>query len=163
MTQVTLDRGDVSLLKVLQQEGAITNAALADRVFMSASQVSRRRQELERSGVIRGYRAEVDRAKVGLSVVAFVSVTLVRHSPENSARVRSLIKETPWITDAYALSGDSDFLFKVVARDLHEYFNFVTNCLLAHEAVEKVRTDIVLDLVKEDGPVPLEGSAPGNP
>ena len=163
MKPVTLDRGDLSLLAVLQQEGDITNAALAERVHMSQSQVSRRRQDLEHSGVIRGYRAELDRMRVGLAVVAFVSVTLVRHSPENTARLRALIAETPWITDAYALSGDSDYLFKVVTRDLREYFNFVTNFLLAHESVEKVRTDIVLDLIKEAGPLPLVGSAPGNP
>ncbi len=163
MNQHTLDRGDISILEVLQQDGGITNAALAERVLMSASQVSRRRQDLELSGVIRGYRAEVERDKIGLSVVAFVSVTLVRNSPENSARLRALIKQTPWITDAYALSGDSDFLIRVVSRDLREYFNFVTKFLLAHDAVEKVRTDIVLDIVKEAGPVPLEGVAPGNP
>jgi DNA-binding Lrp family transcriptional regulator len=163
MKPVTLDRADLSILQVLQREGDITNAALAERVFMSQSQVSRRRQDLERTGVIRAYRADVDRSKVGLSVVAFVSVTLVRHSPENSSRLRALIAETPWITDAYAVSGDSDYLLKVVARDLREYFNFVTNFLLVHETVEKVRTDIVLHLIKEEGPVPLEGAAPGNP
>ena len=162
MNQFTLNRRDLSILQILQGNGDITNAELAKHVFMSPSQVSRRRQDLEQSGIIRGYRADIDRAKIGLSVVAFVSVTLVRHSPDNSARFRALIAETPWITDSYALSGDSDFLLKVVTRDLHEYFNFVTNFLLAHETVEKVRTDIVLDIVKEEGPIPLKGSAPGN-
>ena len=163
MKQMTLDRADVSILDILQAEGDITNSALAERVFMSPSQVSRRRQDLKESGVIRGYRADVDRAKVGLSVVAFISVTLVRHSPENAAQLRALIAETPWITDAYALSGENDYLFKVVTRDLNEYFNFVTKFLLAQETVEKVRTEFVLDLVKEAGPVPIGVTAPGNP
>jgi Lrp/AsnC family leucine-responsive transcriptional regulator len=90
-------------------------------------------------------------------------VTLVRHSPENAARLRALIAETPWITDAYALSGENDYLFKVVARDLNEYFNFVTKFLLAQDTVEKVRTEFVLDVVKESGPVPIGVAAPGNP
>jgi DNA-binding Lrp family transcriptional regulator len=73
MKPVTLDRADIGILDILQADGDITNAALADRVFMSPSQVSRRRQDLKESGVIRGYRADVDRAKVGLSVVAFIA------------------------------------------------------------------------------------------
>jgi DNA-binding Lrp family transcriptional regulator len=163
MKTITLDRADIAILEVLQAEGDITNAALAERVFMSPSQVSRRRQDLRDCGVIRACRADIDRAKVGLSVVAFISVTLVRHSPENAARLRALVAETPWITDAYALSGEHDYLFKVVARDMHEYFHFVTNFLLAQETVEKVRTEFVLDLVKEAGPVPIGVAAPGNP
>lgn len=162
MTAITLDRSDRRLLSLLQEKASLTNAALAERLHMSQSQVSRRRQELERTGIIRGYRAEIDRDRAGLTVVAFVAVTLAKHSPDNSRRLRELIAGTPWITDAFAVSGESDYLLKVVARDLREYFNFVTNFLLAHESVEKVRTDIVLDLIKEAGPIPLEGAAPGN-
>lgn len=163
MTRISLDRSDLRILTSLQEDANLTNAALAERVFMSQSQISRRRQELEKAGVIRAYRAEIDRNKVGLAVVAVVAVSLAKHSPENTQRLRALIAGTPWITDAYAVSGESDYLLKIVARDLNEYFNFVTNFLLAHESIEKVRTDIVLDLIKEAGPVPLEGTPPGHP
>lgn len=152
---VTLDAQDLAILAALQENGALTNAELAERVRLSASQASRRRQRLEEARVIKGYRAEVDPLRIGLGVTVFIQVTLATHSGKNAQRFRDLVAHTPEILEAHALTGDADYLVKAVVEDLPALGALVNQVLLPHEAVERVRSNVVLETLKQGTKLPL--------
>ena len=152
-----LDGFDVKLLAALQQEGRLTNQELADRVGLSASQCSRRRAALEERGVIRGYRAELDREQIGLGVTVFTQVTLAAHNPDNSRRFAELVRRLEFVLEAHVLTGDSDYLLKMVVPDLKALSAVVNDSLLPHESVANVRSSVVLTTLKDDAPLPLSG------
>ena len=150
-----LDSFDWRLLDALQQDASLTNAMLAEKVGLSASQISRRRQRLEQEGTIRGYRAMIEPAAVGLGITVFIHVALDTHSRDNARRFRDLVRLTPAILEAHALTGEADYLLKVAVTDLKELSRFVNEVLMPHESVARVRSEIVLDTLKEPGLLPL--------
>ncbi|MGL4728473.1 MAG: Lrp/AsnC family transcriptional regulator [Bosea sp. (in: a-proteobacteria)] len=150
-----LDALDIRLLAALQEDGAATNAALAERFGLSASQMSRRRQRLEQEGVLTRYRAILAPEAVGLLVTAFIHVALDAHSRDNSRRFRDLVRLTPSILEAHALTGEADYLLKVVASDLRELSALINETLLVHDSIARVRSEIVLETLKANGPLPL--------
>lgn len=152
---VDLDGFDWRLLEALQADASLTNAGLAERIGLSASQASRRRQRLEEAGVIRGYRAELDPTQVGLPVTVFIHVALNTHSRDNARRFRDLVRLTPAILEAHALTGEADYLVKVVVADLRELAALVNDVLLPDESVARLRSEIVLDTLKEGSALPL--------
>jgi DNA-binding Lrp family transcriptional regulator len=152
---VTLDTFDWKLVSALQDDASLTNAALAERVGLSASQVSRRRQRLEQDGVIRGYRALLEPAAVGLGMTVFVHVALETHTRGNAQRFRDLVRLTPAVIEAHALTGEADYLIKLVVADLKELAALVNEVLLPHESVARVRSEIVLETLKQTSGLPL--------
>lgn len=150
-----LDGLDWKLLDALQQDASLTNGALAERIGLSASQISRRRQRLEQEGVIRGYRALIEPGAIGLGITVFIHVALDTHSRDNARRFRDLVRLTPAILEAHALTGEADYLLKVAVEDLKELSAFVNEILMPHESVSRVRSEIVLDTLKEPGLLPL--------
>ena len=156
-----MDQFDIKLLDALQQDGRLTNYDLAERVGLSASQCSRRRAALEQAGIIASYHARLSTAGVGLGVVVFVQVTLATHSPENSKRFLRLIERLDEVQEAYALTGDADYVLKAVLRDLKGLSNLVNDVLMPHQSVAHVRSSIVLDRLKESSRLPLKEIKPG--
>jgi DNA-binding Lrp family transcriptional regulator len=154
---ITLDPFDLRLLAALQEDAAATNAMLAETIGLSASQVSRRRQALEDSGVVRGYRAVLDPEAVGLGTMVFVHVALATHSRDNARRFRDLVRLTPAVLEAYALTGEADYLLKIVVGGLKDLSALVNDVLLPHESVDRVRSEVVLDVLKETSALPLPG------
>ena len=152
---VTLDRYDLRLLAALQEEGRLTNQQAGERIGLSASQCSRRRAALEAAGVIRGYRAELDSEAVGLRVRVFVQVTLAAHSNDNARRFRELVGRLEEVQEAYAMTGDTDYLLKAIVPDLKALSVLVNDVLLPHESVARVRSSIVLERLKDTGRLPL--------
>ncbi len=152
---VSLDARDIAILTALQENGALTNAELAEKVRLSPSQSSRRRQRLEEAGVIKGYRAEIEATRVGLAVTVYIQVSLATHSGQNAKRFRDLVARTPEILEAHALTGDADYLMKVVVEDLASLGRLVIQVLLPHESVERVRSNVVLETLKQGGRLPL--------
>lgn len=150
-----IDALDWRLIDQLQGDASQTNAVLAERIGLSASQISRRRQRLEEAGVIRGYRAVLDTASVGLGVIVFVHVALDTHSRDNARRFRDLVRLTPSVLEAHALTGEADYLLKVAVGDLKALSQLVNEVLLPHESVARVRSEIALDTLKEPGILPL--------
>jgi DNA-binding Lrp family transcriptional regulator len=153
----TLDAIDWRLLDQLQTDASQTNAMLAERIGLSASQVSRRRQRLEIEGVLKGYRAIVDAGAVGLGVTVFIHVALDTHSRDNARRFRDLVRATPAILEAHALTGEADYLLKVAVGDLKALSRLVNEILLPHESVARVRSEIALETLKDAGALPLAG------
>jgi DNA-binding Lrp family transcriptional regulator len=150
-----LDGFDRRLLAALQEDASLTNAALGDVIGLSPSQVSRRRQRLEETGVIRGYRAELDPAQVGLAVTVYIHVALNAHSRDNARRFRDLVAVTPAILEAHTLTGESDYLIKVVVSDLRELSALVNDVLLPDASVARLRSEIVLETLKHGTALPI--------
>ncbi|MCT8970471.1 Lrp/AsnC family transcriptional regulator [Microbaculum marinisediminis] len=150
-----IDAIDLRILDALQEKGDLTNQGLAERVHLSASQVSRRRARLEQDGVIRRYRAELDGERLGLSTVVFIHVTLSRHNAANARRFRDLAAMTPEVQEAYALTGEADYLLKVVVASLPDLARFVNDVLLPHESVSQVRSEVVLETLSERRSLPI--------
>jgi|SRR6516162_203889 len=159
--QVTLDGADLRILAALQSDARLTNLELADRVNLSASQCSRRRLRLEQAGVIRGYRAELALEPLGLNITVFTKVSLVAHSGDNARRFAKLVRGLDCVLEAHALTGDSDYLLKMVVPDLKSLSSVVNNILLAHPSVAHVHSSVVMETLKNPGPLPL-ANTPGH-
>ncbi|GIX12321.1 MAG: AsnC family transcriptional regulator [Paracoccaceae bacterium] len=155
MTAVRLDRIDAAILRLLQADARLTAQELSARVGLSASQVARRRQRLEETGVIRGWRAEVDPARVGIGVEAFVQVVMATHDRRQVADFVSRIRLVEEIVAAWTLTGASDYLLRLLCADLAALNRLVQEVILPHPAVSRVQSQIVLERLKENGPVPL--------
>lgn len=154
---ISLDGFDLKILAALQNDGRLTNQELAEAAGLSASQCSRRRTRLEQEGVIAGYHAALAGEALGFNVLAFVHITLATHSPDNAKRFRELVRRVDDIQEAYALTGDADYLLKIALRDLKSLSDIVNNVLMPHESVAHVRSSIVLERLKETRRLPLGG------
>ncbi|NMG40968.1 winged helix-turn-helix transcriptional regulator [Chelativorans sp. ZYF759] len=150
-----IDKFDRKILALLQADARLTNNDLSERVNLSPSQCSRRRQRLEEVGLIMGYRAVLDRERLGFPLVNVISVTLATHNRDNARRFAELLRGLPEVQEAHALTGEMDYVLKVVTRDLKSLSQFVNDVLLPHESVQHVKTAIVLETLKEAGPLPL--------
>lgn len=151
-----LTPSDRRILSVLQRSGRASNVELAAEVHLSAPQCFRRTRALEVQGVIRGYTARVDPEALGLNVTAYVSVRL---AGDQFGRVREIEQEMaadPQILECFAVSGDSDYLLKVVARDLKGLSQFLTDRLMQISGVDDVRSMICLEEVKPASPLPVD-------
>jgi len=155
MHAVQLDKFDRKLLSLLQEDARLTNSDLSERVNLSPSQCSRRRQRLEEEGLIRGYRAVLDRERLGFSLVNIVSVTLATHNRDNARRFAELLARLPEVQEAHALTGEMDYVLKVVTPDLRSLAEFVNGVLLPHDSVQHVKTAVVLETLKETSMLPL--------
>ncbi|MGO9356261.1 MAG: Lrp/AsnC family transcriptional regulator [Xanthobacteraceae bacterium] len=153
---ISVDGFDLKILAALQRDGRLTNQELADVAGLSASQCSRRRSRLEQDKVIQGYHADLASEALGFNVIALVQITLATHSPNNARRFRDLVRRTGAIQEAYALTGDADYLLKIALRDLKSLSDIVNNVLMPHESVAHVRSSIVLDCLKATRLLPLE-------
>ena len=150
-----LDALDRRLLAAVQRDGQMTSDALGQELHLSASQAGRRRQRLEEQGVIRGYRAVVDPVAAGLGVEAFVQVAMATHSEENARDFLRLTRVQPEIVGAWTLTGEADYLLRIFCADLSELNRLVQATLLPHPAVARVHSQIVMERVKSDAPLPL--------
>jgi DNA-binding Lrp family transcriptional regulator len=150
-----IDDFDRKILALLQADARLTNNDLSERVNLSPSQCSRRRQRLEEGGLIRGYRAVLDRDRLGFPLVNIISVTLATHNRDNARRFAELLARLPEVLEAHALTGEMDYFVKVVTPDLKSLADFVNDVLLPHESVQHVKTSIVLQTLKETTALPL--------
>jgi DNA-binding Lrp family transcriptional regulator len=150
-----IDPFDLKLLAALQENAASTHAELAELVGLSASQISRRRQALEEAGVIQHYCAILDRERLGLSILVLIHVSMATHSPDNATNFRKLVLERSEILEAYALTGDADYVLKIVVGSLKDLAHLVNEVLLPHEAIARVRSEVVLDTLKQVVALPL--------
>lgn len=153
---VVLDRYDRILLKTLQENGRASNVELSEKANLSPPQCYRRVRRLEEDGIIRGYAAQVAPAAVGLGVVAFVSLTLHREQFKQVRQLEKAIRQFPEILECYTISGDFDYLLKVVATDLKSFSNFLTDRLMQVPGVSGVRSMVCLEEIKPPSALPLD-------
>jgi Lrp/AsnC family leucine-responsive transcriptional regulator len=143
-----LDEVDLQILASLQKDGRITNADLAKAVNLSPPSVLQRVRALEKAGLIRGYHALLDHERLGLRITAMVMITLALHQDMAIERFRRAVMDIPEILECHHVSGDFDFLLKVVVRDMRSYEQFVREKLSKIKGLGQIRTSFVLGTTK---------------
>jgi Lrp/AsnC family transcriptional regulator, leucine-responsive regulatory protein len=158
-TESDLDAIDRRILRALQHRGRATYDELAGAVGLSASAVLRRVRRLEDSGVIAGYVALVAPERIGLGLTAYISVRLEKHSESHKRNPMDLfaasVQTWPEVVECAALTGEMDFLLRVVVRDMAHYSRFILEQLLKHPSVQDCKTSFVLHQVKGTTALPV--------
>lgn len=151
----TLDSYDLAILEQLQADGRLTNAELAQRVGLSAAPCWRRVRALEQAGFIRGYRAELDRHKLGLGVLAFVRLDAAQISGGNMRQIEEAMRARQEIVSCHYISGSGTFELQVVSTDLEAFSRFAREVLMQLPNVKDMHTSFSLGEVKASGALPL--------
>lgn len=151
----TLDKFDIAILHELQTDGRLTNAELAQRVGLSAAPCWRRVRALEEAGFILGYRAEINREKIGLGVLAFVRLDADRNTGDVTRQLEAAIQRIPEIVSCHYISGSGTFELQVVCPDLNHFSRFAREVLINLPNVKDLHTSFSLGEVKAAGALPL--------
>ena len=150
-----IDDIDRKIIAAVQDDGRITTHELAARVGLSPSPCARRLRLLEEAGIIKGYTAIIDQTKVGLPVSAFASIKLERQREESLDRFAQAVASWPEVVDCYLMTGQRDYLMRVVVRDLAAYEEFLKDKLTRLEGVASIETSFALGQVKRSEALPL--------
>src|SRR5215469_91214 len=153
-----MDDIDRNILAELQREGRLTVTELADRVRLTPAPCHRRLRELERTGVITGYRAVLDPAAVGLGFETLVSVTLDRGDADTVAAFEAALAAISQIRHAERLFGDPDYLLRVVAADLNDYAALRDQTLATLPGAQRITSTMVMKRIVDNRPLPLLGT-----
>jgi Lrp/AsnC family transcriptional regulator len=158
-----IDDIDARILDLLQRDARLSSAEVAGRVELSVSACWRRIQRLEKLGVIRARVALLDPGKLGLGITVFESVKLSNHGRQALPEFEAAIREFPEVVECYTVTGQVDFILRIVTRDIPSYERFLRQHLLQLPHVAEVHSTIALTQVKYTTAVPLEGvvRAPG--
>lgn len=144
-----MDGFDLKIINTLQKNAQLTNQEIGDLIGLSASQTSRRRQILEKEGIILGYNARINQRALDLKVTAMIHVNLHTHDAESQLAFQKIIAQEERIHDAFTLSGDADFILKVVSESLEHLSDFISEKLLSSNLVGNIKSYIVLKKIKE--------------
>ncbi|MDR8731024.1 Lrp/AsnC family transcriptional regulator [Burkholderia pseudomultivorans] len=150
-----LDRIDRGMLDMLQQDGRVSNARLAEAFSLSETSCWRRLRRLEEAGLIEGYHARLDRRKLGLGVMAFVQIVCTQHNEAVTAEFERLIQASPNVLACDNTTGEADFLLQVVAADLDDYSHFVERVLRKLPGVLSIRSNLSLRQLKSTQRLPI--------
>ena len=154
-----LDAIDRRILRALQSDGRMIYDTLAAQVSLSPSATLRRVKRLEESGVIAGYVAIVAPERVGLALTAYVNVRLEKHAEVHKRNpmdlFRAAVQTWPEVVECAALTGEMDYLLRIVVQDMSHYARFIMDTLLKHPSVEDCKTSFVLDRVKNTTAIPV--------
>jgi Lrp/AsnC family leucine-responsive transcriptional regulator len=155
MTPKELDRYDIAILQELQRDARLSNTELAARIGISAAPTWRRVKALEEQGYITGYRAEIDRRKIGLGVLAFVRIDAERNNAAATRELEEAIRRIPEVTACHYISGSGTFELQVMATDLDAFSKFSLEVLLKLPHVKDLHTSFSLGEVKAGAALPL--------
>lgn len=154
-----LDRYDRSILQVLQIEGRISNSALAERVSLSESACLRRVRTLEESGLIEGYTALISQQKAGCPVNVFVNITLDRQDEIDLRRFEEAIRKIPEVMECYLMTGDYDYLVRVVVADTADFERLHSKHLTRLPGVARVHSSFALRTVQKSRELPIRAAS----
>jgi Lrp/AsnC family leucine-responsive transcriptional regulator len=154
-SKIELSAVDRKILRALQEDGRMTVQAIADGVGLSASPCLRRIRQMERAGIIAGYSATVDQKAVGLPVSVFISIKLERQRARELDAFAAAIGEWPEVMECYLMTGQFDFLLRVVCADLEAYEHFLRERLTQVEGVASIESSFSLGQVKHSRVLPL--------
>lgn len=151
-----LGESDQRLLRALQRDASISQAELAEQAGVSASLVSRRISRLKEAGVLRAVVGLIDAERVGLTCSAIIRVRLKDHAAASVKAFRDLVTRMNEVTLCVMLTGEADYLLKIVARDLPHFQEIVQSKLLRCSAIQHMESSIVLEHLKDTTALPLE-------
>ncbi|OZI40897.1 AsnC family transcriptional regulator [Bordetella genomosp. 1] len=152
MPEIDLDRTDRRILAELQRDGRLSNQELAERVALSPSPCLRRVRRLEEQGYIKRYVALVDAERVGLGLLAYVTIKLNKHVGGSHAPMSDFARDVqlwPEVVECYAMSGDMDYLIRIQVADLAHFSRFAMDTLMQHPAVVDMKSFFALQQIKE--------------
>ena len=152
---IALDVLDSKILAALQEDGRLSNVELAERVGLSPSPCLRRVKRLEEEGYIAGYKAKVDRLRLGFGMTIFVGVKFDAHRDANARAFQEAVQTFPEVVACHMVSGETDFLLEVVVADLAAYDAFLSRTLLKMPMVRDIRSNFAIRTVKSDGALPV--------
>lgn len=148
---MTLDSTDIRILHCLQHDGRISNQELAERVSLSPSACLRRLRNLEDSGIVRGYRPVLDAERLGVELEALVHVSMRQDEADWHERFVEQLLGWPEVVSAYIVTGASNYVLRVQARNLKQFSDFIVSRLNRAHGVTDIRSEIILQTVKEGG------------
>ena len=146
---------DRALLRALQEDARRSNVELARLVDLSATGLQKRLRRLEEAGVIVGYAARLDREALGYDMLCFVQVTLQRHEPDAVDNFRREVQAMPEVLECHHLTGEFDYLLKVVLHNRKHLERFILNTLTPVRGMDKIRTSLVLSEIKSTAAMPI--------
>jgi Lrp/AsnC family leucine-responsive transcriptional regulator len=154
--KIKIDRLDSRILEILQRDGRITNAKLASMVGLSAPTVLERVKKLERSGVIRNYRASLDPKLIGLNFLVYTGIEVEVNQLGNVKHLEERFRSLPEVLACFHIAGDLDFLLQVCVRDQETYKDFVTEQLSKIKGIKTIKSWVVLSTIKNDNFIQTE-------
>ena len=146
---ISLDEKDLAILRLLQENARITVKEIADQIHLSTTPVHERIKRLEVGGVIKQYATLIDGTKVkkGLMVICYVSLN--QHSKQSGGQFIQLINDLPDVVECYSISGEFDFMLKIVTEDMNSYYNFHVNKLSQADNISQVQSVFIMGIVKQ--------------
>ncbi|WGS45069.1 Lrp/AsnC family transcriptional regulator [Burkholderia sp. JSH-S8] len=150
-----MDGVDRAMLRLLQEDGALSNATLGEKLSLSVTPCWRRRKRLEDEGVITGYQANLDRRALGMNVFAFVLVTFNMHSDKSADNFETVIRKHDEVLSCHKITGAADYMLQVVATDLDAYAEFVERVLRRQAGISSIQSSLALREVKFSSRLPV--------
>jgi Lrp/AsnC family leucine-responsive transcriptional regulator len=150
------DSYDKEIIDIIQSDSSISNIELSKKIGLSASACLGRTKRFKELGIIKQYAAIIDEKKVGLEIVAFTYVNLSPHNRNTANTFLSKVKETPRILECYNITGNWDYLLKIISHDVASYRDFVIDSLLEFPGINKIETNIVLSTDKQSFYLPID-------
>lgn len=156
MPKVKLDRIDRKILHDLQENGRMTNVDLAERAGISAPPCLRRVRALEEAGIIRGYHADIEPGSLGYGITVFAQVGLTSQSETDLRKFEDLARQWPLVRECHLVSGEADYILKIVAEDWDDYQKFLTTHLTTAPNISQVKSALGIRSAKSAPGVPIE-------
>lgn len=153
---VRLDKTDFKILKILQENGRITNLQLSSEVGLSPAPTLERVKKLENAGLIKSYHAQLNPESLGIGIKALVSVSLSKQTDEAIAEFKSKLNQIPEIVECYQITGAFDYIFKIMVKDIAAFERVIAEKLSKIEQIRQMQTSVILSTTKESKVIPLE-------
>lgn len=154
--QIELSKIDLKILKLLQQNASLSTAEIAEKVGLSQSPCWRRISRLEQAGIIKNRVAVLDHSKLGMEVVVFVNVNLTAHGRQNLEDFEKEVKKFPEVLECYTVTGEMDYLLKIVTKDIQHYEAFLRNHLMTMPMIREMHSTIAVTEIKDTTQLPLD-------
>ena len=154
--QIALSANDLRILQLLQSDASLSTAEIAEKVGLSQSPCWRRISRLEQAGLIKRRVAVLDHQKLGMEVVVFVNISLTAHGRQNLAAFEKEIRLFPEVLECYTVTGQMDYLLKIVTKDIQHYESFIRNQLMTLPMIREMHSTIAVTEIKDTTELPLE-------
>jgi Lrp/AsnC family leucine-responsive transcriptional regulator len=155
MMKERLDKADRHILRLLQEDGRISNADLARKVGLSPPSMLQRVRKLEQKKLVKGYTAVLDAEGLGFGLTVIAMVSLALHQDQPIDQFITEIESVPEVLECHHVSGDFDFMLRIVAKDMHDYERIMREHIASIKAVGKIHSCFVLRTTKESSALPV--------
>ena len=156
MMKKNIDNIDLKILRILQDEGRISNLDLSKKIDMTPPPTLRRVRDLEDKGYIDGFRANINPEKLGFDLTAWIFISLKNQNEESLNSFEKLVWGWENIRECYMLNGEIDFILKCVSKNMSEFNNFLTKNITSNDNISSIKTAFMIKNTKKLGTVPIE-------